>query len=85
MAGGEQAIRAGLPDARVEPLHAGGLLIVATESLLPEDSEANRRRFLAVHRALQPAFLTRADTSENKRALLGYFYREYAQAGADAR
>ena len=26
--------------------------------------------------ALQPAFLSRTDTSELKRGLLGYFYRE---------
>ncbi|MBI4735962.1 MAG: hypothetical protein HY766_07865 [candidate division NC10 bacterium] len=32
---------------------------------------------LAVHRVLQPAFLSRAETPENKRALLGYFYREH--------
>ena len=77
MAGGEQAIRASLPGIRIEPLHAGGLLVVATDSPLPEDSEENRQRFLAVHRVLQPAFLSRAETSENKRALLGYFYREH--------
>jgi hypothetical protein len=83
MAGGEQAIRAALPGAWIEPLHDGGLLLVATESPLPDDSEANRQHFLAVHRALQPAFVSRAETSENKRALLGHFYREYAEAAAD--
>jgi hypothetical protein len=76
-AGGAQAIRASLPGIRIEPLHDGGLLVVATESPLPEDSEENRQRFLAVHRVLQPAFLSRAETATNKRPLLGYFYREY--------
>lgn len=76
-AGGAQAIRASLPGIRIEALHDGGLLVVATESPLPEDSEENRRRFLAVHRALQPVFLSRAETAAHKRALLGYFYREH--------
>ena len=39
-------------------------------------SEENRRRFLQVHAALQPAFLSREETSENWRPMLGYFYRE---------
>jgi hypothetical protein len=76
-AGGAQEIRTNLPGIRIEALHDGGLLVVATESPLPEDSEKNRQRFLAVHRALQPAFLSRAEMAANKRALLGYFYREY--------
>lgn len=66
MAGGEAAIRAGLPGIRIEPLADGGLLVVATDSPLPEDSEESRRRFLAVHRVLQPAFLSRAETSEKQ-------------------
>ena len=77
-AGGAQAIRAGLPGIRIDDLGHGGLLVVATESPLPEDSEQNRQRFLAVHRVLQPAFLSRAETAANQRALLGYFYREQA-------
>jgi hypothetical protein len=76
-AGGAQAIAASLPGTGIEALNHAGLLVVATENPLPEDSDQNRRRFLAVHRALQPAFLSRAQTSANKRALLGYFYREY--------
>jgi hypothetical protein len=79
-AGGAQAIRASLPGIRIDALHDGGLLVVATESPLPEDSEENRQRFLAGHRVLQPAFLSRAETAVNKRALLGYFYREHAPA-----
>lgn len=43
----------------------------------PIDSEKNRQRFLAVHCLLQPAFLSRAETAANKRALLGYFYCEH--------
>jgi hypothetical protein len=79
-AGGGHAVRASLPGIRIEPLHEGGLLVVATDSPLPEDSEENRRRFLAVHQVLQPAFLSRAETAENQRALLGYFYREHDPA-----
>ncbi len=77
MAGGAKAIEASRPGIRIEPLNHGGLLVVATESPLPEDSEENRQRFLAVHRALQPAFLSRAETAGNKRGLLGHFYREH--------
>lgn len=77
MAGGEQQIRAGLPGARIERLEAGGLLVVATESPLPEDSEENRERFLRLYRVLQPAFLSREETPPGKRDMLGYFYREY--------
>jgi hypothetical protein len=76
-AGGAQSIAASLPGIRIEALHDGGLLVVATESPLPEDSEENRQRFLAVHRVLQPAFLSRAETAANKRALLGHYYREH--------
>lgn len=76
-AGGAQEIRTNLPGIRIETLHDGGLLVVATENPLPDDSEGNRQRFLAVHRALQPAFLSRLEMAANKRALLGYFYREY--------
>ena len=76
-AGGAEVIGASLPGIRIETLHDGGLLVVVTESPLPKDSEENRQRFLAVHRVLQPAFLSRAETAVNKRALLGYFYREH--------
>jgi hypothetical protein len=76
MAGGEQAIRSKLRGARIESLDHGGLLVVATDTPLPDDSEENRQRFLGVHAALQPAFLSREETSENKRPMLGYFYRE---------
>jgi hypothetical protein len=76
MACGETQLRAKLPGMRVEPLDHGGLLIVATESPLPDDTEENRARFLQLHAALQPAFLSREETVESKRALLGYFYRE---------
>jgi hypothetical protein len=75
-AGGAEVIGASLPGIRIEPLHDGGLLVLATESPLPKDSEENRQRFLAVRRVLQPAFLSRAETAANQRALLGYFYRE---------
>jgi Protein of unknown function (DUF3396) len=76
MAGGESQLRGRLEGMRVEPLNGGGLLIVATDSPLPEDSEESRRRFLRLHAALQPAFLSRSETPERKRDLLGYFYRE---------
>ena len=76
MAGGEQQIRAKLSGMRVDPLNHGGLMVVATDSPLPEDTEENRQRFLRVHAALRPAFLSREETPENKRPMLGYFYRE---------
>lgn len=76
MAGGEQAIRAKLPGIRIDSLNHGGLMVVATNSPLPDDTEENRHRFLAVHAALQPAFLSREETPENTRRFLGYFYRE---------
>ena len=76
MAGGEARLRGQLEGMRVEPLNDGGLLIVATGSPLPEDSDENRQRFLRLHTALQPAFLSRSETPERKRDLLGYFYRE---------
>ena len=60
----------------MEPLNGGGLLIVATASPLPADTEENRRRFARLHAALQPALISRAETPANKRGLLGYFYRE---------
>jgi hypothetical protein len=76
MAGGEQEIRTKLPGTRIESLNHGGLLVVATDSPLPDDSEENRQRFLRVHSALQPAFLSLEETPGNKRQMLGYFYRE---------
>ncbi len=76
MAGGEQQIRAQLPGLRIEGLNHGGLLVVATDNPLPDDTEDNRRRFLQVHAALQPAFLSREETSDNWRRMLGCFYRE---------
>jgi hypothetical protein len=76
MVGGADQIRAKLAGIRVESLNHGGLLIVATESPLPEDTEENRDRFLRVHTALQPAFLSYQQTTEMQRPLLSYFYRE---------
>jgi hypothetical protein len=78
LAGGEARIRAELHGIRVDPLGHGGLLVVATDSPLPADTEDNRQRFLRVHAALRPAFLSREETPENKRRFLGYFYRERA-------
>jgi hypothetical protein len=76
MAGGADRLTKALSDMRIEPLNDGGLLIVATGSPLPEDSDDNRERFRRLEAALRPAFLSRAETPENKRALLGQFYRE---------
>jgi hypothetical protein len=76
IAGGETALRERLGGMRIEPLNDDGLLIVATDSPLPEDSEQNRQRFVQLEAALKPAFLSRAETPENKRALLGSFFRE---------
>jgi hypothetical protein len=76
MAGGAQSIADRLAGMRVEALGDGGLLIVATDTPMPEDSEENRQRFVRLKAALKPAFLSRAETPENKRALLGSFFRE---------
>jgi hypothetical protein len=76
MAGGQETLREKLREMRVERLNHGGLLVVATDSPLPDDTEATRERFAKLHGALQPAFLSREDTPENKRGMLGYFYRE---------
>jgi hypothetical protein len=75
-AGGERTLRAGLPGCRIEPLGDGGLLIVATDSPVPDDTPEHRERFLALHRHLQPVFIPRSGTPERKQPLLGYFYRE---------
>ena len=77
MAGGEPALRTKLSGMRIERLEHGGLLIVASDSPLPEDSADTRDRFWRLHEALQPAFISREQTSENKRDMLGYFYREH--------
>jgi hypothetical protein len=76
MAGGEAALRKKLNGMRVEPLQHGGLLVVATESPLPEDTDATRERFWRLDEALQPAFLSREHTTQLMRGMLGYFYRE---------
>jgi hypothetical protein len=76
MAGGVERLTQELSGTRLEPLDGGGLLIVAADSPLPQDSEDNRARFRRLEAALRPAFLSRAETPENKRALLGEFYRE---------
>jgi hypothetical protein len=76
MAGGEDQIKMKLPGIRIERLNHDGLLIVATDSPLPDDTEEARQRFLQVHAALQPAFLSRDELSEIKRPMVSYFYRE---------
>lgn len=76
LAGGTEQLRGRMPGIRVEPLDHGGLMVVATDSPLPEDSDENRRRFTTVHGALQPAFLSREATTPMMRPLLGYFFRE---------
>ena len=55
MAGGEAALETKLNGMRVEPLEHGGLLVVATDSPLPEDTDATRERFWRLDEALQPA------------------------------
>ena len=76
LAGGESTLRARLPDIRIDALGHGGLLLVATDSPLPEDTEENRRRFLELDAALKPAFISSEAASETLRRMLGYFYRE---------
>lgn len=76
MAGGEAALRTKLDGLRIERLDHGGLLIVTTDSPLPEDTDDTRERFLRLDEALQPAFIPREGTTETKRDMLSYFYRE---------
>jgi hypothetical protein len=64
-----------LPGLRIEPLDSGGALLVATPSPLPDDSADVRLRFETLTRALEPAFLSWAETPEHKRPLLGHFCR----------
>jgi hypothetical protein len=75
-AGGAATLSAQLPGLRTESLDDGGMLIVTTDAPLPQDSEDTRARFRRVESALKPAFLSRAETPANKRALLGEFFRE---------
>ena len=76
MAGGESALRSKVDGMRIERLNHGGLLIVATDSPLPEDTDDTRDRFLRLDEALQPAFISRDENAGNVRDKLGYFYRE---------
>jgi hypothetical protein len=76
MAGGESSLRERLGGMRIERLNDDGLLIVATDSPMPKDSEENRQPFLQLDTALKPAFLSRSETPENMRPLLGDFFRE---------
>ena len=76
MAGGAASLKTKLSGMRVESLQHGGLLIVATENPLPEDTDETRDRFWRLTEALQPAFLSREQTAETMRGMLGYFYRE---------
>jgi hypothetical protein len=76
LAGGEAMLRAKLDGMRIERLDHGGLLIVATDSPLPEDTDATRERFLRLDEALQPAFISHEGLRDTSRDMLAYFYRE---------
>ena len=76
MAGGASSLRDQLAGMRIESLDHGGLLIIATESPLPQDTGEHRDRFSRLEAALRPAFLSKEETPERKRDLLGYFFRE---------
>jgi hypothetical protein len=76
LAGGEVVLKEKLKGLRIDRLDHGGLLILATDSPLPEDTAATRDRFWRLDAALQPAFISRDETTELKRGMLGYFYRE---------
>ena len=76
LAGGDASLRTKLAGMHVESLAHGGLLIVAADSPLPQDTDATRDRFWSLDAALQPAFLSRDQMPETMRGLLGYFYRE---------
>ena len=56
---GRSVLKAKLNGMRVERLEHGGLLVAATDSPLPEDTDATRDRFWRLDEALQPAFLSR--------------------------
>jgi hypothetical protein len=75
LAGGDAVLRDRLAGLRIEPI-SRGLLVVACDSPMPDDSEENRQRFVRLERALKPVFLSSAETPANKRDLLGYFQRE---------
>jgi hypothetical protein len=76
LAGGEAALRQTLHGMRIDRLEHGGVLIVATDSPLPEDTEATRERFWRLDEALQPAFISHVGLRDTFRDMLGYFYRE---------
>lgn len=76
MCGGEASLKTKLSGMRVEPLQHGGLLVVATESPLPDDTDATREHFWRLDEALQPAFIARERMNETMRDMLAYFYRE---------
>ncbi len=76
LAGGEAALKRQVNGMRVEALDHGGMLVIATTTPLPDDTEDTRARFLRLDDALRPAFLSRDETPEMKRGMLGYFYRE---------
>ena len=69
-------LREKLRGMRMERLEHGGMLIVATDSPLPEDTEATRERFWRLDDALQPAFILHEGLQDGFRETLGYFYRE---------
>jgi hypothetical protein len=82
-ADGKEALRKNLNGIRVDRLNHGGLLVVAGSTPLPDDNEDTRDRFARLHTALRPAFLSREETPENKRGMLGYFYRERPYGGTE--
>jgi len=83
MAGGEETLRRSLNGMRVDRLSHGGLLVVATDTPLPDNTEATREQFARLHTALRPAFLSREATPDNRHGMLGYFYRERPYGGTD--
>jgi hypothetical protein len=76
LAGGEAVLKEKLKGLRIDRLDHGGLLVVATDSPLPDDTATTRDRFWRLDEALQPIFIAREQVSEMKRGMLGYFYRE---------
>ena len=76
LTGGEAVLRQKLSDMRIERLEHGGLLVLATDSPLPEDTDATRERFWRLDQALQPAFISHEGLRDTFRDMLGYFYRE---------
>lgn len=74
--GGINVLRQQLPAVRIEALGSGGLMVLASEDPIPEDTEPNRMLYMQLCRALRPAFIPRGELPEHLQYKLGQFYLE---------